>query len=115
MNSWFSMDCNIYTNPKVLQFAKEAKLDVDTAVGKLGRLYAWAAQCGNEDGDITFLPPQELAEIMRWKKKPADLVGILVSVGLLDQMEVGALVIHAWDERNGAFLRNRRKDRERKK
>lgn len=115
MITWFSMDCNVYTNPKILQFAQEAKLDVDAAVGKLGRLYAWAAQCGSEDGDITFLPPQEVAEIMRWKKKPGLLLELLERCGLLARTETGQIRIHGWDERNGSFLRNRRKDRERKK
>ena len=112
---WFGMDCNIFTNPKVLGFAKAAKLDIDTTVGKLGRLYGWAAQCGNETGDISHLPLEEIAAIMRWKKKPEELVEALASNGLLDRTAGGGLSIHHWDEMNGKFMTQKRKDRERKK
>lgn len=115
MITWFGMDCNIFTNPKVLGFAQTVKLDVDTAVGKLGRLYGWAAQSGNESGDVSHLPPEELAAIMRWRKKPQALVDAMIEHGLLDRDEDGGMSIHHWDELNGNFLRNKRKDRERKK
>ena len=111
---WFGMDCNIFTNPKVMSFAAGIKLDVDAAVGKLGRLYGWATQCGNESGDISHLPPEEIAAIMRWKKRPETLIDTMVSSGLLDRRDGGGLFIHDWDELNGNFLKNRRKDRERK-
>lgn len=113
MKAWFGMDCNIFTNPKVLAFAASAKLDVDAAVGKLGRLYGWAAQSGNESGEVSHLPPEELAAIMRWKKKPEALLDALCSCGLLDR-DGGGLRIHDWAEMNGNFLRRKRTDRERK-
>ena len=115
MISWFGMDCNIFTNPKVIGFAARAKLDIDAAVGKLGRLYGWAAQCGNETGDISHLPGDEVAAIMRWKKKPDDLIAALVLSGLLDRSPEGGLSIHDWDELNGNFMKKKRQDRERKK
>lgn len=114
MVTWFGMDCNIYTNPKVLKFADGAKLDADAAVGKLGRLYAWAALSGNEDGEISHLPNEEIAAIMRWKKKPDALISLLLECGLLDELD-GRRRIHDWDKLNGNFLRKNRKDRERKK
>ncbi|HJB57944.1 MAG TPA: hypothetical protein H9714_10375 [Candidatus Flavonifractor intestinipullorum] len=112
--SWFGVGCNIYTHPKVLGLARELKLDVDAAVGKLGRLYAWAAQNGNETGEISYLPPEEIAAIMRWKKRPQTLLAALEAQGLLERQESG-LFIHDWEEYNGAFLRKKRRDRERKK
>lgn len=114
MVTWFGMDCNIFTNPKVLDFAGMLKLDVDTAVGKLGRLYGWAALSGNETGNISHLPAEEIAAIMRWKKKAETLVAALLRSGLLDELEDGGLGIHDWDELNGNFLQKKRKDRERK-
>lgn len=113
--TWFGMDCNIFTNPKVLRFAESVKLDVDAAVGKLGRLYGWAAQCGNETGDISHLPTGELAAIMRWRKKPSVLLDALLESGLLDRAADGRISIHHWDELNGNYMRKKRLDRERKR
>lgn len=111
--TWFAMDCNIFTNPKVLRLAAALKLDVDATVGKIGRLWAWAMLTGNEDGFIGFLPDEEIADIMRWKKKPAALVCALVECGLLDDGEDGKS-LHDWTDLNGNFQSKKRRERERK-
>ena len=111
--TWFAMDCNVFTNPKVLRFAAALKLDADAAVGKLGRLWAWAMLTGNEDGFIGFLPDEEIADIMRWKKKPALLTAALTECGLLEDGADGK-VLHGWMELNGNFQSKKRRERERK-
>ena len=50
--TWFAIDCNLYTHPKMMKLSATLKTDVDTLVGKLGRLWAWAKLSGNEDGNI---------------------------------------------------------------
>lgn len=111
--TWFAMDCNVFTNPKVLRLAAALKLDVDAAVGKLGRLWAWAMLTGNEDGFIGFLPDDEVADIMRWKKKSAALIGAMIECGLLEDGEDGK-VLHGWTDLNGNFQSKKRRERERK-
>ena len=111
---WFSMGCTIHTDPKILSLAADLKLDPDTTVGKLGRLYAWAMISNNETGDLTGMPPSEIADIMRWKKKPEALVEALIKNGLIDNDD-GRLSIHKWGVYNGDRLVKRRKDAERKK
>lgn len=112
--AWFAMDCNIFTDPEVLAFSQRAGMDIEEAVGHLARLYAWAAQRGNETGEMPPLPPKELASIWRWRKKPEALVALLLECGLLRQREEGVF-LHQWGELNGRYLRNLRKDRERKR
>lgn len=111
---WFAVDCNVYTHPKTLKLAETLKLDVDAAVGKLGRLWAWAKSCNNEDGDISFLPAQEMADIMRWRKSPGVLLSALTECGFVD-IEDGRTMLHGWPELNGDLCTKRRKDKERKK
>lgn len=112
--TWFAIDCNLYTHPKMLKLSATLKTDVDTLVGKLGRLWAWAKLSGNEDGSIGDLPAQEIADIMRWKKSASTLLTTLVDCGFLDVSEDGK-ILHGWAELNGEFTRKKRRDNERKK
>lgn len=112
--TWFAIDCNLYTHPKMLKLSEALKTDVDTLVGKLGRLWAWAKLSGNEDGNIGQLPAQEIADIMRWKKSAKSLCAALLECGFLDQTEAG-LFLHGWSELNGEMTRKKRRDCERKK
>ncbi len=112
--SWFAVDCNVHTHQKTMRLAFALKLDVDTVVGKLSRLWAWAKQNGVEDGNIGWLPDREISDIMRWKKKPAVLIDALVECGFLDRNDNG-LSMHGWAELNGKLQSKKREDRERKR
>ena len=112
--AWFAMSCTIHTDPKVLALSADLKLDPDTVVGKLGRLYAWAMLAGNETGEISHLPASEIADIMRWKKKPETLLRALVDNCLIDEVE-GRKFLHSWGKYNGAQIAKRRRDTERKR
>ncbi len=114
ISSWFAIDCNIHTHPKTLKLAGMLHLDVDAVVGKLARLWAWAKQNGVEDGNINWLPESEIADIMRWKKKPSTLITAMEDCGFLDRKD-GGFSIHDWFELNGKLQSKRREDRERKR
>lgn len=110
---WFAEDCNIYTNPKTLDLAAVLKLTVNETVGMLGRLWGWAVQSDNESGDISHLPAEEIAAIMRWNKKPEVLLCALITNGFIDADDNGKF-IHDWQDLNGKLLSKKRYDRERK-
>lgn len=111
---WFGVDCRVHTNQKVVDFAGDLGLDIDTAVGKLARLWAWAKMGESEDGSLGRIPAEELATIMAWRKGPARLLRALVNSGLLDLSDDGSLSIHGWYEINGKSTEKARKDRARK-
>jgi len=115
LTTWFAVDTLVHVSPKVLFFAEDLKLDVDTAVGKLTRLWAWAKLAQNESGVIGALPDAEIAGIMRWRKKPDVLVNALIHSGLLETTDDGGLCIHGWYEANGKSAEKARRDRERKR
>lgn len=112
---WVAIDCNCHTNQKVIDLAEKLKLDIDSTVGKLCRLWSWAKLTENEDGNIGRLPADELAAIMRWNKKPQILLESLIEVGLLDVTVGGGYSLHDWYELNGKSTEKSRKDRERKR
>ena len=111
--TWFAMDSLVHVSPKVLRLSELLGLDVDTTVGKLARLWAWAKLAQNETGELGPLPDEELAGIMRWKKKPAALTEALLASGILERTTGGALCIHGWYELNGKSAEIARKERER--
>ncbi len=112
--TWFAIDCNLYTHPKMLRLSASLKTDIDTLVGKLGRLWAWAKLSGNENGEIGELPAQEIADIMRWKKGSKSLLSALIDCGFIDASEDG-IFLHGWAELNGNMTAKKRRDSERKK
>lgn len=111
---WVAVDCNAHTNHKVARLADLLKLDIDSTVGKLCRLWAWAKLSENEDGYIGNLPASEFAGIMRWSKKPQALLDALISAGFLDVNSCGEYTLHDWYSMNGKSAEKARKDRERK-
>lgn len=113
-STWFAMDCLIHISPEVLELSQRLGLDVDATVGKLARLWAWAKLARNESGDIGRMPDEELAGVMRWKKKPAALTEALVVSGVLERGAEGTLLLRGWYETNGKAAEKARKDRERK-
>lgn len=98
--TWFSLDCCIHTSPKIVKLSDALGLDLDTTVGKLCRLYAWAKSSGNVNGFIGMIPADEIAGIMRYKGKAKKLVDALLDSGLMDSSEAG-MTIHGWYEANG--------------
>lgn len=115
VTTWFAMDSLVHVSPKVIALSQALGLDVDTTVGKLARLWAWAKLAQNETGMLGQLPDQELAGIMRWRKKPETLRAALVEAGLLERSPDGALRIHGWYAVNGRSAEKARHDRERKR
>jgi hypothetical protein len=112
--TWLAVDACVHTNPKVMLLASALNLDIDSAVGKLLRLWAWAMASGNEAGDITALPPSELAGIMRWNKKASALYDALLQCGLISEDADGTKRINNWYEMNGSLMEKMREDSKRK-
>ena len=111
---WVAVDVRIHTNEKINDLANALGLDVDTTVGKLIRLWAWAKTDEIEDGRIGRIPAAEIAGIMRWNKKPEVLIDRLITCGLLSLEKDGSLWINDWYEYNGKATEQARKERDRK-
>ena len=111
--TWFAIDCLIHTSPKIILLSEKLGLDIDATVGKIARLWSFAKQSRTEDGNIGKLPFDEVAGIMRWKKKPSDLVNSLIECGLLETNVNGEMIIHDWYEMNGKAAERARIDCER--
>jgi len=100
--AWIELHDTLPDHDKVLDVSEALKMDKDMVVGKLVRLWTWALN-NREDGIFKARDIATIAEIMRYKGKPKNLVDALVRARLLDQAG-DAYVIHDWDERVGMLL-----------
>lgn len=103
--AWIELHDTLPDHDKVLDVSEALKMDKDMVVGKLVRLWTWALN-NREDGIFKARDIATIAEIMRYKGKPKNLVDALVRARLLDQAG-DAYVIHDWDERVGMLLAKR--------
>lgn len=99
---WIQVYTNMVTHNKTRKLAAELKLTSKEvkpnviAAGMLLALWTWAGQ-NAVDGDITGVPPEDIADVAGWKKSPSIFFDALVKVGLIDVGEDGVL-IHDWME-----------------
>lgn len=92
-----------YTHPKVHLFASELGVERYSAYGLLGSMWSWATTA-LEDGDLTATTPKYLATVCGWDTQEADrLLDALIASGFVDRVD-DRLVIHSWDEHEGADL-----------
>ena len=86
--AWMELHDTLPDHPKVICAAAALKLDKDTFVGKLTRLWLWALN-HRESGFLRDNEAETVAEIMRFKGRPAALMAALLGAGVLDVTEGG--------------------------
>lgn len=108
---WIRVDVEFVDHPKVFQLEE---LTGDRHAGwYVVRLWSWMARY-SPDGSLKTVLRPSLERSLGWSGKPGELLAALLQVGLLE--EVGEmLVVHDWDEQQGAIAEKARKDRERAK
>lgn len=115
--AWIELHDNLPDHPKTIASSAALKLDKDAMVGKLSRLWTWAAN-EREDGFVSDTEIQTVAEIMRWTKRPQLLMDGLCTIpprgtaGFLERVD-GGYMIHGWDERIGMLKAKREETRAR--
>ena len=107
--AWMELHDTLPDHPKVICAAAALKLDKDTFVGKLTRLWLWALN-HRESGFLRDNEAETVAEIMRFKGRPAALMAALLGAGLLDVTE-GGYMIHDWQESVGMLMASREEKR----
>lgn len=113
---WLRLDVGFMRHPKIGAFARAADLRRDAAVLAVLRLLCWAAQ-SCEDGDLSGVHPDDVADAMELRGPGDRIVEALVVSGWLDR-DGDRLTIHGWMERQAPLLAGRdrvRRFRERKR
>lgn len=115
---WIKLYDTLLDHPKTIATASALKIDKDMLIGKLCRLWTWAAD-NRDDGFISDNEIETVAEKMRWTKKAKALMDALCIIpdglrhecGFLIRVENG-YVINDWDEHFKTLLDSREKQKE---
>lgn len=106
---WYRVDVGFPRSPKLGTLARALGIKRDAATLAVLRLFDWAASAC-EDGVLTGVHADDVAEAMGVRGDGARVVDALVSSGLVDSAE-GRLEIHGWVERQGPLLAGRERTR----
>lgn len=106
---WYRVDVGFPRSPKLGALARSLGIKRDAATLAVLRLFDWAA-AACEDGVLTGVHADDVAEAMGVRGDGARVVDALVSSGLVDRTE-GRLEIHGWAERQGPLLAGRERTR----
>ncbi len=116
MALWLKLHDTLPDHKKLIAAAKVLKIDRDLLMGKLVRLWLWAAT-NREDGFIAADDVEVAAEKMRWQGDAQELFDALCVVppgyatGLLERVE-GGYIVHDWADHVGALMDMREAQRE---
>lgn len=107
--AWIELHDTLPDHPKVIRASASLKIDKDAFTGKLIRLWVWALN-NREDGRLLEEEEDTIAEIMRFKGKPAGLIAALLDARLIEKTEDGYR-IHDWEEHVSMLMAKREKKR----
>lgn len=106
---WLRLDVGFLKHPKVGAFSRGIGVKKDAAAVAILRLLCWAATTC-EDGDLSRVHPDDVAEATELRADPKRVVEALVVSGWLDR-DGERLTIHGWEERQSPLLAGRERVR----
>lgn len=116
MALWLKLQDTLPDHKKLIATAKALQIDRDELMGKIIRLWLWAAT-NREDGFIAYDDVDVAAEKMRWEDDAQGLFDALCiapigyASGLLERVE-GGYIVHDWADHVGALMDMREAQRE---
>jgi len=115
--AWFKMHQELARHPKLKRFARGLGISEPTAIGHLFLLWSWAMDYA-QDGDLSQIDDDDIADAMQWGGEPAAMIEALLSCGMreygfLERDNHGHLILHNWDEHCGVRFKQRAQGAER--
>ena len=115
--AWFKMHQELARHPKLKRFARGLGISEPTAIGHLFLLWSWAMDYA-QDGDLSQIDDDDIADAMQWGGEPAAMIEALLSCGMreygfLERDNHGHLILHNWYEHCGVRFKQRAQGAER--
>jgi hypothetical protein len=98
--AWIQLHDTVYDSLKTQRLARALDVQVELAVGLLGRLWHWGLRDADTEGFLPEATADEVAFICRWFGDAAHFVASLIRAGFLAEAE-GRYVIHNWSQYGG--------------
>lgn len=111
---WIEVHHELPKHKKTMRFKTALKVKTPQAVGHLVMLWLHCIENAS-DGDITDIPPDDLALFSGYAGKGQVFVDALLASGYADRMDDGRIVLHDWNDYAGRLLEKRQKDADRKR
>lgn len=108
--AWIESHQSLIRHPKTKALARRLGISRVTAIGHLHCLWWWALEYA-EDGDLSNVPNDELAEEAMWEGDPDHFRQALTEAGFLDNDGH----IHDWAEYTGRIVAQRESNRDRQR
>ncbi len=114
--SWIPSNSDIGSHPKTRKAARRLGISVPTLMGHLHLLWHWCVKHA-ENGNITQVDQEDLADAMMWPGEPQALINVLCEVGFIDTTtqrdgNVESMLIHDWHEYAGKYDFRKKKNAE---
>ncbi len=117
---WIESHTDLADHPKAKRAARLLGISMPAMVGHLHYLWWWCLKYAQE-GDLARFTEEDIADAAQWPHSAGVFVTALLdcgpgdSVGFLEKMPGGRLLVHDWQEYAGKLIEKRRNDAERKK
>lgn len=111
---WIEVHHELPKHKKTMRFKTALKVKTPQAVGHLVMLWLHCIENAS-DGDITDIPPDDLALFSGYAGKGQVFVDALLTSSYADRMDDGRIVLHDWNDYAGKLLEKRQKDADRKR
>ena len=110
-SAYIPLHGDVFNNRKTIEAANSlTNGSVERVVGHLARLWTWAIE-RNDDGDLSHLTDQMIADAAGWRGRPSRFVEGITRAGFLEPDRR----IHDWDDFAGRLVDKRAHDRNRKR
>jgi hypothetical protein len=98
--AWIQLHDTVYESLKTQRLARALDVQVELAVGLLGRLWHWGLRDADTEGFLPEATADEVAFICHWFGDANHFVASLIKAGFLAEAE-GRYVIHNWSQYGG--------------
>jgi len=115
--AWIELHQSLITHKKTRRLTRKLGLEypaeLPETIGHLCLFWLWCVD-GTENGDLTDLDAQDIADAAGWTGDPETFFGAMKETGFIEDVD-GKVMIHDWRDYIGKLLERREESREKER